>query len=284
MPSTAPFKPQVIVITGAASGIGRALALQAHRLGHTVYATDLKLEPMADLLALGLRTCQLDVTSEQDIAALIRRLEADGAAPDLLVNNAGFGAIAPMAEISMASLRAQFEVNVFGLVALCQAVIPGMVARRSGRIVNIGSVSGIVATPFAGAYCASKSAVHALSDSMRMELAPFGVQVIVVQPGAVRSDFGAAASKGAASATLPGSLYAAVAAAIDARAHAGQVGAITAEDFATQMFEAVLAERPKPAVRIGPQTRLLPFMKRYLPTATQDYLLSNKFQLKRLRK
>lgn len=280
-----PKKQQkIVVVTGAASGIGRAIARECHGRGHVVYATDLKTDAMNDLQIMGIRTAKLDVTSATDIAALVETLERDGAKPDVLINNAGFGAIAPLSELPMARLRAQFEVNVFSIVALCQALIPGMVARGHGRIVNIGSVSGVVATPFAGAYCASKSAVHALSASMRMELAPFGIRVITVQPGAIRSDFGAAASKGAASATARDSLYAAVSDAIHERAHAGQVGAITAEVFAAKMMDAVLAQHPSPEVRIGPQTRLLPFLKRYLPTSALDRILSSKFKLSRLRK
>ena len=277
-------RTQVIAITGAASGIGRALALDALARGHRVYATDLKIEAMSDLAAKGIQTLKLDVTSEQDIAALVSQLAKDGAELDVLINNAGFGAIAPLADIPLSKLRAQFEVNVFAIVALCQAVIPGMVQRKRGRIVNIGSVSGVVATPFAGAYCASKSAVHALSDSLRMELAPFGVQVITVQPGAIRSDFGATASKSAASRTAKNSLYAAVAQAIDERAQSGQKGAITAEAFAAQMLDAVLAKHPPSIVPIGPQTRLLPLLKRTLPTPALDFVLSTKFQLRRLRR
>ena len=134
----------VILITGAASGIGRALALNAHARGHIVYATDRDTDALAGLAALGLRTQRLDVTSAADIAALVARLDADGVGPDMLINNAGFGAIAPVLEIAPGRLRAQFEVNVFAIVALCQALAPRMMARRQGRIVNIGSISGLV--------------------------------------------------------------------------------------------------------------------------------------------
>lgn len=273
---------QTIVITGAASGIGRALALECARRDHTVYATDVRPEAMSDLQATGIHTQKLDVNSTDDIAALMQRLQSDAAAPDLLINNAGFGAIAPIAEIPPARLRLQFETNVFSVVALSQAVIPGMVARRRGRIVNVGSVSGLVATPFAGAYCASKSALHALSDAMRMELAPFGIEVITVQPGAVLSNFGAVASKGATASMPPDSLYAPLASSIDARAKASQGNAIGAEAFAKRMMDAVLAPRPASIVRIGPQTRLLPFLKRSLPTRLLDRLLSSHVRLERL--
>ena len=275
--------PRVIVITGAAGGIGRALAQESHRRGHTVYATDVRQDLLADLAAIGIRTHGVDVTSAADIASLVERLAQDGATPDLLINNAGFGAIAPLAEISLARLRAQFEVNVFSIVALSQALIPLMVARRSGRIVNIGSVSGVVTTPFAGAYCASKAAVHALSDALRLELKPFGIEVITVQPGGIRSDFGTAAARAVAEAMRKDSLYAPVADAIVQRAEASQDGSTTAEDFANRMLDAVLADNPEPIVRIGRHSTLLPLAKRYLPTRILDARLSREFKLDRLR-
>lgn len=274
----------VTIVTGAGSGIGRALALQAQARGHVVYATDRDEHALADLGAQGLRTQVLDVTSAQDIAALIQRLETDRAEPTVLINNAGFGAMAPLADISPARLRSQFEVNVIAVVSLSQALIPGMAARGIGRIVNIGSVSGIVATPFAGAYCASKSAVHAISDAMRMELAPFGIEVITVQPGAIRSSFGAAASRSMIGDVPPDSLYAPVADAIEARAQAGQRGALSAEAFARRTLDAVLAARPAPVVRIGPHTLLLPLLKRYLPVRLLDRILSARFKLNRLQR
>ena len=145
------------------------------------------------------------MNDEASIDALMRRLEDDGVTVETLVNNAGYGAMGPLAELPLDELRLQFETNVFALVAMIQAVVPGMAARGSGRIVNIGSVSGVLPTPFSGAYSASKAAVHALSDALRPELAPFGIHVVTVQPGAIRSQFGATASAGAASRSL--SLY-----------------------------------------------------------------------------
>lgn len=272
----------VILITGAASGIGRALALNAHARGHTVYATDRDTDALAELAALGLRTQRLDVTSAADIAALVERLEADGVGPDVLINNAGFGAIAPVLEISPDRLRAQFEVNVFAIVALCQALAPRMIARRQGRIVNIGSISGLVTTPFAGAYCASKAAVHAFSDALRMELKPFGIRVMTVQPGGIRSDFGVAAAQAASAGLSADSRYATVANGILARADASQEGAMSAEDFAERMLSEVLAERPRPVVRIGRRSTLLPLAKQLVPTVLLDARLSREFGLERL--
>lgn len=273
----------VTVITGCAAGIGRALAEEFHGRGHTVYATDREAGPLAELEAKGMRTAALDVTDAAAIEALVQRLQDDGAEVDLLINNAGFGAMGPLAELPLATLRTQFEVNVFAIVALTQALLPGMVARRSGRIVNISSISGVMATPFAGAYCASKAAVNSLSDSLRMELAPFGIKVITVQPGGIRSSFGATASKSAGWLTQD-SLYAPVADAIEARAQGGQENAMSAEDFARVMANGVLAASPKAVLRIGEKSLRMPLAKQFLPEQMIDRALSRRFQLERLHK
>lgn len=268
---------QTIVITGCASGIGRALAEEFHRRGHVVYATDRQWVPLKSLADRGMRTLELDVTDPEDIQGLVRRLDADGATPDLLINNAGFGAMGPLVELPMDTLHRQFEVNVFAVVALIQAIAPRMMERRAGRIVNISSVSGVLATPFAGAYCSSKAAVNAISDSLRVELAPFGVQLLTVQPGGIRSSFGDTASLGAK--LLPGSRYQALAHAIAARAQSGQENATPAEEFARRMVDKVLEQSPKPVIRIGEKSLQVPLMKKWLPSVVLDRLLMRRFQL-----
>jgi short-subunit dehydrogenase len=197
----------------------------------------------------------------------------------LLINNAGYGALGPLGELPMNELRLQFETNVFGIVALVQALLPDMVRQRSGRIVNISSVSGVLPTPFAGAYCATKAAVNALSDSLRMELQPFGIEVITVHWG-VASQFSATAAK--RSNLKEASLYAAVTDAIAARVGASQARATPAEVFARKMADAVLAPNPQAVVRIGHHSLLLPFLKRWLPTRALDRVLSRRFRLNRL--
>jgi short-subunit dehydrogenase len=277
-------QPQTVLITGCSTGIGRALAEEFHARGHVVYATARRIETLAPLAGLGVRTAELDVNDAGSIGRLMLRLQSDGAGVDMLVNNAGYGAMGPLAEFPVDDLRRQFETNVFAVMAMTQAVLPGMVRRRAGRIVNIGSVSGVLVTPFSGAYCSTKAAVHALSDALRMELAPFGIRVITVQPGGIRSQFGATASQGVAQRSTPASLYAPVADAIAARANASQQDATPAEDFARQMVAAVLEENPAPVVRIGHGSFLMPFLKRWLPPVRLDRILSRRFKLDRLRR
>ncbi len=274
--------PSTILITGCSTGIGQALAWELHQRGQRVIATARRPEALAALQELGMTTLALDVNDAASIQALLGELAARGLAVDMLINNAGYGAMGPLLELPLSELRAQFETNVFAIMALVQALAPGMIERGQGRIVNIGSVSGVLPTPFAGAYCATKAAVHALSDALRMELAPFGIAVQVIQPGAIQSQFGATASQGVVSRNDTVSLYAPVREAIAARANASQDHATTAEDFARAMADAVLAASPRPTVRIGNGSTLLPLLKQALPTPLLDKVLSRRFTLDKL--
>jgi short-subunit dehydrogenase len=152
-----------------------------------------------------------------------------------------------------------------------------MIARRRGRIVNIGSVSGVTATPFSGAYCASKFAVRAISDTLRLELAPFGVDVVEIQPGAIRSEFGATASHGLPE--LAGGPYAPLTAAMRRRSTMSQRKALSADDFARRVARAVLRDRPPPVVRAGPFSITLPFIGTFLPASLRNRLLRRRFGL-----
>lgn len=272
--------PAVVVITGASSGIGRALAHALHARGCIVYATARRLDALSDLAAQGLRSAALDVCDAVSIDALVARLRADGVVPDILVNNAGYGQMGPLLDVSSDMLRAQFETNVVGLMAVTRAIVPLMLPRRSGRIVNIGSVSGILVTPFAGAYCASKAAVHALSDALRIELAPLGIDVVTVQPGAIQSDFANAATGHVHLAA--DSPYIAVREGVDARANASQQHATPTSEFAQQLAAAVLSPRAPAVLPLGNGSRLLPLLARWLPRRWRDRALARRFHLDRL--
>ncbi len=274
------LEDQVVLISGCSTGIGRALAIEFADRGHRVMATARKLESLEDLQHPGFEKVKLDVTSESDIkAAMTATLDWTGRI-DILVNNAGYGLIGPMAEIDLNNLRSQFETNVVGLVALTQAVLPGMIKRKSGRIVNIGSVSGVAAAPFGGAYSGSKAAVHLLSDALRVEVAPFGVEVITVQPGAIATDFASTASRGI-DCYCDGSRYAEVFDAIEMRAKFSDHVSIPIADFARRVVEAVTRGRPPAIYRLGAGSRALPLLAK-LPTWLRDRILSRRFGLGRL--
>lgn len=277
---------RTIVITGCSSGIGAALALEFHRRGQTVFATARRPETLAPLAAQGLRTLVIDVDDDASIAAAAAAIASEGGQVDILVNNAGFSQVGAVIDLSRDDLRRQYETNVIGPVAVTRAFLPLLrtAVARNGRAVvaNVGSIVGLFATPFAGAYCSSKAAIHSLSDALRMELAPFAIRVVSIQPGGVRSSFGSHAEK--ALRLPPGSLYLPVADGVRARAQAGQKGATPAEEFVRPVVDALLAATPPTVVRGGRNSVKLPLLKKLLPTAMFDARLSRVFGLDRLGK
>lgn len=270
-----------ILITGCSSGIGASMALEMHRRGHRVYATARRLETLDSLAVLGLQTLQLDVNDEASIAAALGQVAAEVAQLDMLVNNAGFSQVGAVLDLSRQDLRAQYETNVIAPVAVTRAAMPLLQAAvaSSGRavVVNVGSIVGLLTTPFAGAYCSSKAALHSLSDALRMELAPFGIGLCMVQPGGVKSSFGDHAEEAA---QMPaGSLYKPIEQNIRARAQAGQQGATPAEDFIKPVVDKLLRENPPAIIRGGKGSFLLVTMKKLLPLRTFDALLVKRFGL-----
>jgi NAD(P)-dependent dehydrogenase (short-subunit alcohol dehydrogenase family) len=177
-------------------------------------------------------------------------------------------------------MRRQFDTNVIAPVQVTRAFLPLMLRQRSGRIVNVGSVSGVLTTPFAGAYCASKAALHALTEALRMELRPFGIEVIAVQPGAVASSLG---KTGTSQVALPAdSIFTPIAKFVRGRAVASQRGTMATPEFAREVVTKVLADPAPVIVRGGPHSFRFPFLKRWLPARVLDRKLSKTFGLTRL--
>jgi len=271
---------QIILITGCSTGIGAALAEEFHRLGHRVFATARRIESLAPLAQKGVRTLVLDVDSADSIAAAMAAVQAEAGRIDVLINNAGFGQFGAVIDMGLDEMRRQFDTNVFAPVVVARAALP--LLRNSARpcIANIGSISGIVTTPFSGVYCASKAALHALSEALRMELAPFGLRVVIVQPGGIVSDFG---KSGQAHARLPEhSLYKPIERFVLGRAKASQRGAMPADTFARGIAAALLRPDPDPVIRLGTHSTRLPFLKRWLPVRLLDRKLRKAFGLDRL--
>ena len=193
---------KIVLITGATAGIGRMSALHLAKLGHHVIATGRKVPELAKLQeeAAGLRldTLVLDVTSAASIATAVDEVArlTGGHGLDVLVNNAGFGILGPTSEISDAEMRRQYETNVFGLMAVTRAFLPRMQQRRSGRIVNVSSVGGRFTLPYFGVYNSTKYAVESLSEALRFELKAFGIDVTLIEPGVIRTNFEATAVAG----------------------------------------------------------------------------------------
>jgi NAD(P)-dependent dehydrogenase (short-subunit alcohol dehydrogenase family) len=186
---------KVAIVTGASSGIGEATARRLHAMGYTVYAAARRVDRMAPLAEAGIRTAGVDVTDDGSLVAFVDRVIAESGRIDVLVNNAGYGSYGAVEEVPLDEARRQFEVNVFGLARLSQLVLPHMRRQHAGRIINISSMGGKIYEPLGGWYHATKFAVEGLSDSMRLELAPLGVQVVVIEPGAIATEWSSIAGQ-----------------------------------------------------------------------------------------
>jgi short-subunit dehydrogenase len=179
----------IALVTGASAGIGKETAKLLLQHGYTVYGAARRLDKMEDLKSLGVKTIQMDVSEDNSMVQGIEEIIKAEGRIDVLINNAGFGSYGALEDVSMSDARYQIEVNVFGLARLTQLVLPYMRTQQSGKIVNVTSIGGKIANPLGGWYHASKFAVEALSDSLRMEVKPFGIDVIVIEPGGIKTEW-----------------------------------------------------------------------------------------------
>lgn len=271
----------VVLISGCSTGIGRALVEEFAARNWQVFATARKPSSLDDLKAPNVETAALDVTDEKSIKICVESVMAKAGKIDMLVNNAGILLIGPLVELEISTLRRQFETNVLGLAALTRAVAPHMIKKQSGKVVNISSIAGVLNTPFAGAYCSTKAAVTSFSDVLRMELAPFGIQVITVQPGGIKSNLSDNADRELE--RFKKTPYGPIQDAIVNRAHMSQEGATPTEDFARKLVDKITLERAPKFIRLGKSSMLLPLVAKF-PRAFTDRLLTRKFGLNKLGK
>jgi short-subunit dehydrogenase len=180
---------KIALVTGASAGIGKETAKLLAQNNYTVYGAARRVERMNDFSSLGIKPIKMDVTDDESMKNAIDEIIKNEGRIDVLINNAGFGLYGAVEEVSMKDARYQLEVNVIGLARLAQLVIPHMRKQQSGKIVNITSIGGKISSPMGGWYHASKFAVEALSDNMRMELKPFGIDVIVIEPGGIKTEW-----------------------------------------------------------------------------------------------
>ena len=198
-----------VLITGCSTGIGRATAERFQADGWTVYATARRKETLADLEAAGCHALALDVNDEESMTSAVKEVEAREGAVGVLVNNAGFSLTGPVEEVALDEVRRQFDTNVFGLVRMCQLVLPGMRDAGYGRIINLSSMGGKLTFPGMGYYHGTKYAVEAISDALRYEVRPFGVKVVLVEPGLIKTAFGDTATGHVSAISAADSPYAA---------------------------------------------------------------------------
>jgi NAD(P)-dependent dehydrogenase (short-subunit alcohol dehydrogenase family) len=257
-------KQSVALVTGASSGMGAAIAAQLLSDGYCVYAAARRIALMADLERSGAIAIQLDITNEAEVAAAVAAIERQHGAVDVLINNAGFGSYGAMEDTSIADARYQFEVNLFGPACLTQAVLPYMRGQGGGKIVNISSMGGKIYTPLGAWYHASKHALEGWSDCLRLELAPFGIAVIIIEPGVIATEFGTR-MLGPMLARSGGSAYADLAnrmAAATAKSYAPGSGSPPTL-VAHTVSRALKARRPKTRYVVGKMARPLLMVRKW---------------------
>jgi NAD(P)-dependent dehydrogenase (short-subunit alcohol dehydrogenase family) len=274
---------KAVLVTGCSSGIGAATARHLATTGWTVYATARRPETLRDLEAAGCRTLTLDVTDEGSTAAAVEAVERAEGAVGVLVNNAGYSQSGAIESVPMERVRAQFETNVFGLMRMCQLVLPGMRAQRWGKIVNLSSMGGRFTFPGGGFYHATKHAVEAISDALRFEVRGFGVDVIIVEPGIIRTSFGDAAVRAIGDATEEDGPYAefnhAVARATTSAYESGPLARLGGPPAAVaeKIGTALAAARPRARYTVTASARALIAQRALLPDAGWDALLRTQF-------
>jgi len=244
-----------VLVTGCSTGIGRAVVEDLLLQGHTVWATARRPDTLADLADRGAHVTALDVTDEASMSAAVAEVEAVHGSVGTLVNNAGFGEYGAVEEVEMDKVRAMFETNVFGLARMCQLVLPGMRRAGKGRIINIGSMGGRFTFPLGGYYHATKYAVEALTDALRMEVTAFGVDVALVEPGIKRSSFVEKTTESDGMGGAPDSPYAALRASVsrsNAEAYTNRMMSVSAESVAQVVTSAVAADRPRTRYLLTP--------------------------------
>lgn len=285
-------KLEPVLVTGATDGLGRATAILLAERGYRVFAGGRSAERRADLGRLAreknlpLEALELDVTSDAAVKAAVAEIERRAGPVAVLVNNAGIGIGAAMEEISIDDMRKQLETNLFGVLRVTQRVLPGMRKLRRGRIINMSSVAGKISSPIMGPYSASKHALEAISDSMRLELYPFGVQVILIEPGYIATSIGrnsmelSAAYANAAASSPYAPVYQAFRASF---AKSMTNSRTTPEDCAAVILRAIEAVRPRARYAVTPEAKMALRMRWLLPDRIMDRMVRKSLGLQEFR-
>lgn len=271
---------KVMLITGASSGMGKDGALRMLREGHIVYGAARRVNEMAELAAAGGHVIELDVTSQPSIHAAVARIIAEQGRIDVLWNNAGYSVAGAVEDVSYDDARRQFEVNLFGLAEVTKAVLPHMRARRAGTIINTSSVGGRINSPLGAWYHASKHALEGWSDCLRLELAPFNIDVVVLQPGGIRTEFGDVLLQPLI-ARSQGGAYEAMAKAVASTykaVYANPKGTAPASVISDTVAAIVRARRPKTRYVAGYMGNTILFFRKILCDRWFDWLIMSTFR------
>ena len=263
---------KVALVTGASSGIGRETAILLAQQGFIVYGAARRLEKMEQLKQKGIKLLAMDVTDEASMAEGVKAILAAESRIDVLVNNAGYGSYGALEDVPLSEARYQFEVNIFGMARLSQLILPHMRAQRSGRIINISSIGGKLGEPHGAWYHATKYAVEGLSDSLRMELKEFGIDVVIIEPGAIVTEWATIAREHMLK-TSGNTAYGALTqkhAAMFARADkAGSPPVVVARTI----VKAITTQRPKTRYATGGGAKIILFVRKILSDRMFDKLI-----------
>lgn len=269
------MKKEVVVITGASSGIGKSTAIYLNEKGYQVYALARRMDKLNDLETLGIKPIYLDVTSEVTIKDAVQTIYKKEGRIDVLFNNAGYGLYGPIEDIDLKDAKDQFEVNFFGLANMIKHVLPIMRKQGYGKIINTSSIGGKVASLLGGWYHASKFALEGFSDSLRIEVKQFGIQVILMQPGLIQTEFMQRTYDYAANIDM-NSPYQPMIRHVMKQAErdylSGKVGSNPIV-VAKAVYKAIKAKRPKTRYRMGTLSFVALFGRKILPDKWLDYVL-----------
>jgi NAD(P)-dependent dehydrogenase (short-subunit alcohol dehydrogenase family) len=264
----------VVLITGASSGMGKETAKTLLAEGYTVYTAARRVEKMEDLKALGGIPIKMDVTKEEDMVAAFEQIKKSHGGVDILINNAGFGQYGPMEDTPLEKARYQFDVNMFGMARLTQLVLPYMREKKAGKIINVSSMGGKIYTPLGSWYHATKHAVEGWSDCLRIELKPFGIDVIIIEPGIIDTGFYDVVSGTIPAESQNGPYKEMVQALAGASNGESRMSSSPPSVIANTISRAIRASRPRTRYVAGALARPLILMRRWLGDRNYDRVLS----------
>jgi NAD(P)-dependent dehydrogenase (short-subunit alcohol dehydrogenase family) len=270
---------RVALVTGGSSGIGEDAARRLRKADFEVYAVARRVERMTELEQDGIHVFGLDVTDDQSMVAGVGRVIEEQGRIDVLVNNAGYGSYGAVEDVPMGEARRQFDVNVFGLARMCQLVIPHMRAQQSGRIINISSIGGKYYEPLGAWYHATKFAVEGFSDSLRVELSPFGIDVVIIEPAAIRTEW-SSISRDHLRETSAGGAYEDMAIQVSRvmeRADRSRLISTGPEPVGKKIVAAALANTPRVRYPVGRGGRSILLARRLLPDPVFDYFVKGTY-------
>ena len=269
---------KVVLITGASSGIGKEAARKLKQAGFVVYGAARHTELMKDIESEGIHIASLDLTDEQSVVACAKAILDREGRIDILVNNAGYGSYGAIEDVPIAEARRQFEVNVFGLARMTQAVLPMMRANHFGRIINISSMGGKIYTPFGGWYHATKFALEALSDCLRLEVKPFGIDVVIIEPGGIKTEWGAIAADNLRKTSGSGPYAAEANKAAEGMLRTYRSNRLSPPSvIANAILQAVTANRPKTRYVVGYGAKPALFLRGWVSDRMFDRLIKRAF-------